>query len=237
MLSVPYLLAVDDDDGALRTVRSALSRDGYEIDTASSGEDALDKVHRRRPDALILDISMPGISGLDVCRRLRADDKLYDVPILFLTAHGQTEDVVNGLNAGADDYVPKPFEFAELSARVRALLRRSARAAAPSNVLTVGPIQLDANTYRVSISGGDGPRHEVQLTRTEYQLLRYLMEHANQALSPRLLLEQVWDYPPTAGDLDLVRAHIRNLRAKLDQFAAAQDFIRTIHGVGYMVST
>jgi DNA-binding response OmpR family regulator len=236
MLSVPYLLIVDDDVGALRTLRSALGRDGYELDTASTGEEALTKVKQRRPDAMILDIGMPGISGLDVCRQLRADDKLYDLPILFLTGLDQTEDVVNGLNAGADDYLPKPFEITELAARIRALLRRSGRAAAPSNVIAIGPVQLDANTYRVTITNGNAENAEIQLTRTEYQLLRYLMEHVNQALSPRLLLEQVWDYPPSTGDLDLVRAHIRNLRVKLDKYPNAHEFIRTIHGVGYMVS-
>jgi DNA-binding response OmpR family regulator len=128
----------------------------------------------------------------------------------------------------------KPFELAELTARVRALVRRGQRnAILESPVLTIGSLQLDSNTHQVMLSDDDS----IQLTATEHRLLRYLMEHVNQALSPQHLLEAVWDYPPNTGDPDLVRAHVRNLRAKLDTPSDPDSpFIRTIHGVGYMIS-
>ena len=140
---------------------------------------------------------------------------------------------MDGLDAGGDDYVVKPFEVAELAARVRALIRRGQRSAIlESPRLTVGRLQLDSSTHQAVAAGGT----PVQLTATEHRLLRYMMEHANQALSPQHLLEAVWDYPPHTGDPDLVRAHVRNLRAKLEQSANEETLIRTIHGVGYMIS-
>ncbi|MGQ9851012.1 MAG: response regulator transcription factor [Aggregatilineaceae bacterium] len=228
----PYVLAVDDDPDVLGTLYRALTREGYEVGRASSGVEALHMLAARRPDLIILDIIMPGLDGLTVCRRIRANSQYDDLAILFLTARGQTDDIVAGLDAGGDDYVIKPFEIAELTARVRALIRRGQRSAAlESPVLAVGPLQLDSSTHRVSI--GDGT--PIQLTATEHRLLRYMMEHANQALSPQHLLEAVWDYPPDTGDPDLVRAHVRNLRAKLER-AGDDTFIRTIHGVGYMIA-
>lgn len=227
-----YILAVDDDVDVLRTLSRALEKEGnYEVDRVTSGEDALMKVRQRRPDMMILDVLMPpGINGLEVCRRIRQDDKLYDLPILFLTGQAGIDDVVDGLDAGADDYVPKPFEIPELLARVRAVLRRGSRIQSASNIMELGPVRLDSDTYQVTVDG-----NTVQLTKTEYHLLRYLMEHVNQALSPQRLLEAVWDYPAKSGDPDLVRAHIRNLRAKLEITPKAKDFIRTVHSVGYMV--
>jgi len=169
-----------------------------------------------------------------VCRKIRADSQYNDLAILFLTARGQTDDVVAGLDAGGDDYVVKPFELAELTARVRALVRRGQRnAVVESPTIVIGGLTLDSNTHTMTVF----ERPPVQLTATEHRLLRYLMEHANQVLSPQHLLEAVWDYPPHTGDPDLVRAHVRNLRAKLESDRAESRFIRTIHGVGYMISS
>ncbi len=232
-MSRPYVLTVDDDLDVLGTLGRALRREGYEVQSASSGTEALRMLSLRTPDLLILDIMMHGLSGLDVCRRIRADEQYNTLPILFLTAKDSTEDIVAGLDAGGDDYITKPFELAELTARVRALIRRNLRhAVLESPVLTVGSLHLDSNTHQVTVENSE----PVQLTATEHRLLRYLMEHANQALSPQHLLEAVWDYPPDTGDPDLVRAHVRNLRAKLKTLDASTTFIRTIHGVGYMVS-
>jgi len=229
---VAYILAVDDEIDMLGTLTRALSREGYEIARTTSANDAWHKILIRRPDLLILDIMMPGMDGLQLCRMLRGDTRFIDLPILFLTAKGDTEDVINGLDAGGDDYVVKPFELAELTARVRALLRRGQREESKNPVLEMGDVRLDSDTYQVQVAG-----NMIQLTATEHRLLRYLMEHPNQALSPQRLLEAVWDYPPHTGDPDLVRAHIRNLRAKLDKGKSEdQQFIRTIHGVGYMIS-
>ncbi len=227
-----YILAVDDDADVLGTLSRALSREGYEIERASSGAEAWQKIVNRRPELVILDIMMPpGMDGLTLCRQLRDDDRFIDLPVLFLTARNDVEDVVAGLDVGGDDYVMKPFEVAELTARVRALLRRSQRDTSQSPILELGNVRLDSNTYQINVND-----LTTQLTATEHKLLRYLMEHVNQALSPQRLLEAVWDYPPHTGDPDLVRAHIRNLRAKLEKSDEATHFIRTIHGVGYMVS-
>jgi DNA-binding response OmpR family regulator len=232
-MTKPYILAVDDDPDVLGTLSRALKREGYEVGRAMSGLEALKLLSVRRPDLVILDIIMPGLDGLAVCRKIRADSQYNDLSILFLTARGHTDDVVAGLDAGGDDYVIKPFELAELTARVRALVRRGQRnAIVDSPVLTIGNLRLDSNTHQVAIEDEEA----IQLTATEHRLLRYLMEHANQALSPQHLLEAVWDYPPNTGDPDLVRAHVRNLRAKIDTDESSTPFIRTIHGVGYMIS-
>lgn len=232
-MTTPYILAVDDDPDVLGTLSRALRREGYEVGRASSGADALALLAERRPDLVILDIIMPGMDGLTVCRKIRADNQYNNLAILFLTAKGQTDDVVAGLDAGGDDYVPKPFELAELTARVRALIRRGFRnAVIESPVILIGALRLDSNMHQVTINDGEA----IQLTATEHRLLRYLMEHPNQALSPQHLLEAVWDYPPETGDPDLVRAHVRNLRAKLEAQDRNTNFIRTIHGVGYMIN-
>lgn len=227
-----YILTVDDEVEVLGTLQRTLTREGYEVSQATDGHDAWQKILLRRPDLILLDISMPGMDGLTLCRQLRADKRFVDLLILFLTAHDKTDDVVAGLDAGGDDYVTKPFELAELTARVRALLRRNQRDDSINPILTLGNVRLDSDTYQASVDD-----RSVQLTSTEHRLLRYLMEHPNQALSPYRLLEVVWDYPPHTGDPDLVRAHVRNLRAKLENQEDSPRIIRTIHGVGYMMST
>lgn len=227
---VPTILAVDDDIEVLETLGRVLKHEAFDVTLASSGAQALDILDRQTPELLILDIIMPEMDGITLCRRLRRDSRFITLPILFLTAKGSTDDIVTGLDAGADDYVVKPFELAELRARVSALLRRGSRDKNSSTVIELHDLKLDSDTYRVYV-GSDC----IQLTSTEHRLLRYLMEHPNQALSPGHLLQAVWEYPPNTGDPDLVRAHVRNLRAKIEK---GQDrrYIRTIHGVGYMIS-
>jgi two-component system, OmpR family, response regulator RpaA len=229
---VPYVIAVDDDLEVLETLGRVLEREKLEVKLASSGAQALELLNHKIPDLLILDIIMPGMDGVSICRKLRADSRFVALPILFLTAKGSTDDIVEGLDAGADDYVVKPFELAELRARVHALIRRGQRQAGTTNnaVLQIGDMELDSDTYQVAVKD-----MRIQLTSTEHRLLRYLMEHANQALSPSHLLQAVWEYPPDTGDPDLVRAHVRNLRAKVEKDPNRR-YIRTIHGVGYMIS-
>ncbi|HLY28404.1 MAG TPA: response regulator transcription factor [Aggregatilineales bacterium] len=224
-----FILAVDDEADLLGTLSRVLGHEGYEVALAQSAEDAWFKIVNRRPDLVILDVMMPGMDGLALCRRLRADTRYDDLPILFLTARNDNDDLVVGLDAGGDDYVIKPFELTELQARVRALLRRAQ--AKISTVLEVGRIRLDSEASEVRIDG-----KPIQLTATEHRLLRFLMEHPHQALSPGKLLESVWDYPPDTGDPDLVRAHVRNLRVKLEQSNSEQQYIKTLHGVGYMLT-
>ncbi len=225
-----YILAVDDDPEVLDTLGRVLERELFEVGLAKSGSEALALIERRVPDALILDIIMPGMDGITICRQLRRDPRFTSLPILFLTAKGSTDDVVDGLDAGADDYVVKPFELAELRARIHALLRRSVRDASGTAVIQMNDLKLDSDTYQVYVK-----THRIQLTSTEHRLLRYLMENPNRALSPSHLLQAVWEYPPNTGDPDLVRAHVRNLRAKIEKNTERR-YIRTIHGVGYMIS-
>lgn len=228
-----FVMAVDDDPEVLETLGRVLEREQFEVKLANSGAQALTLLEKRTPDLLILDIIMPGVDGITVCKQLRADPRYITLPILFLTAKGSTDDVVEGLDAGADDYVVKPFELSELRARVHALIRRGSRDKNQANnaVLQVHDMKLDSDTYQVTVRD-----HRIQLTSTEHRLLRYLMEHVNQALSPAHLLQAVWEYPPNTGDPDLVRAHVRNLRAKVE-LDPNRKYIRTIHGVGYMIST
>jgi DNA-binding response OmpR family regulator len=225
-----YILAVDDDPEVLDTVGRVLQREAFEVGLARSAAEALPMLERRTPDLMILDIIMPGMDGITLCQQLRRDPRFIALPILFLTAKGSTDDIVDGLDAGADDYVVKPFELSELRARIQALLRRSARETKGETVIQLSDLRLDSDTYQVYVKG-----FRIQLTSTEHRLLRYLMENPNRALSPSHLLQVVWEYPPNTGDPDLVRAHVRNLRAKIER-TGDRKYIRTIHGVGYMIS-
>jgi len=227
-----FVMAVDDDPEVLATLGRVLKRERFEVELVSSGVEALQRLETARPDLLILDIIMPLMDGIAVCEQLRRNPEFISLPILFLTAKGSTDDVVRGLDAGADDYVVKPFELTELRARIRALLRRGNREnPLEESVLQIGDLQLDSNTHQVKV--GDNSK---QLTSTEHRLLRYLMENSDQVLSLSKLLEDVWEYPPNTGDPDLVRAHIRNLRVKIEK-GHNRKFIRTIHGVGYMIAS
>ncbi|MBC8100777.1 MAG: response regulator transcription factor [Armatimonadetes bacterium] len=228
-----HILAVDDDPEVLGTLGRFLRREGFDAKLASSGFEALAYLDQTQPDLVMLDVIMPGMDGIAVCTKIRADVRFVSLPVLFLTAKAGTEDIVQGLDAGADDYIIKPFEINELRARVHALLRRGQRNDKPEksdSVLELRDLRLDMDSYRAFIKE-DG----IALTMTEYRLLRHMMENVNQALSLSDLLQSVWDYPPDTGDPDLVRAHIRNLRKKLDE-GDTQRYIRTVHSVGYMMT-
>jgi DNA-binding response OmpR family regulator len=229
-----HILAVDDDPEVLGTLGRFLRRESFDFKLASSGQEALDYLNDTTPDLVMLDVIMPGMDGITVCTRIRAENRFATVPVLFLTAKGSTDDVVEGLDAGADDYIIKPFEVSELRARVHALLRRGQRGDKkdkPEAMLQIRDLRLDTENYRAHVG-----EEVMTLTLTEYRLLRHLMEHPNQALSLSDLLQSVWDYPPNTGDPDLVRAHVRNLRKKLDQ-DDTQRYIRTVHSIGYMMTT
>jgi two-component system, OmpR family, response regulator RpaA len=223
------ILAVDDDPDVLGTLERVLLVDNFDVVTANSGQKALDFLNHTRPDLVILDIIMPGMNGIAVCREIRNDPRLTTLPILFLTAMGATDDIVEGLDAGADDYVVKPFELAELQARVHALIRRGSRTKDSLAVIQIATLHLDSDTYQAHIND-----FSIQLTATEHRLLRYFMENTDRALSLQHLLQVIWEYPPGTGDPDLVRAHVRNLRTKIEK-DPQRKYIQTIHGVGYMM--
>jgi len=228
-----HILAVDDDAPVLRSVKRVLEKAGFTVSTASNGREALEFIKQQRPDLIVLDIIMPELDGIEVCRRIRADPFLAKLPILFLTAKGRPSDIAQGLDAGGDDFLTKPFEVLELPARVRALLRRAPGGMldAESEYLTVGDLKLHSKRFEVEVAG-----RVVTLTTVEHQLLHYLMMHAGQPISAEQLLEDVWQYPRGIGDPILVRVHIANLRSKIETQPDAPQYIRNVRGRGYMLS-
>jgi DNA-binding response OmpR family regulator len=228
------ILVVDDEPEALGSIGRVLEDAGYAVTTASGGQEALEILSRDRPDLVVLDIIMPGMDGLEVCRRIRADPLLTRLPVIFLTARSRSTDIAQGLDIGGDDYVTKPFEVIELPARVRALLRRSPGGVldVASELVTVGDLRLHVTRFEAWI----GERH-VTLTAMEHRLLHYLMLRAGQPVSIERLLEDVWEYHPGMGDPALVYAHVANLRSKIEMDPDQPQYIRNVRGRGYVVST
>jgi two-component system response regulator MprA len=215
------VLVVDDEPDVRRTLERALVLNGYTVALAVDGEDALRQLATESPDALLLDVQIPAPDGLEVCRRLRAAGD--HTPVLLLTVRDDVDDVVAGLDAGADDYVSKPFELRELLARVRALLRR--RNGDPA-VLTFGDLRLDRGTREVARAG-----RPLELTRTEFALLEALLQHPRQVLTRSVLFETVWGYDlgPTTNVLEV---YVGYLRRKLEQEGEPR-ILQTVRGVGY----
>jgi two-component system response regulator MprA len=218
-------LLVVDDDRALRDVlRRALTLSGYEVRLAVGGADALSQVTSAVPDAVVLDVGLPDIDGLEVCRLLRREGNR--VPVLMLTARDSVSDRIDGLDAGADDYLVKPFDIDELKARLRALLRRAGGEGDVDGGLSFGELKLDPARHGVDVDGTF-----VELTRTEYQLLELLMLNSRRVLPHSLIYDRVWgyDFGPTSNAL---RVYVGYLRRKLDD-AGARPLIHTVRGVGY----
>jgi two-component system, OmpR family, alkaline phosphatase synthesis response regulator PhoP len=220
-----HVLIVEDDRDIAELLQRYLTRAGHETAALGDGAEALSAVRARRPDLLILDLMLPGLDGLEVCRALRQDAASASIPIIMLTARSEEADRVAGLELGADDYVTKPFSPRELVARVGALLRRAQRwAESGSTVLAHGPLELDRDRHRVTDAG-----REVRLTAKEFLLLEYLMQHRGRVLSRDLLLTDVWGYRYTGGTRT-VDVHIRRLREKLPVLGEA---IETVKQFGY----
>ncbi len=218
------LLVVDDDRALREVLRRTLSLAGYDVHLAESGATALSEVARATPDAVVLDIGLPDIDGLEVCRLLRREGNR--VPVLMLTARDAVSDRIDGLDAGADDYLVKPFDIDELQARLRALLRRAGGDTDAQGGLSFGNLRLDPARHGASV--GD---NFVELTRTEYQLLELLMLNPRRVLPHSLIYDRVWgyDFGPTSNAL---RVYIGYLRRKLED-AGAGPVIHTVRGVGY----
>jgi two-component system response regulator MprA len=218
------LLVVDDDRGLRDVLRRALTLSGYEVRTVETGSDALSEIASRAPDAIVLDIGLPDIDGLDVCRLLRREGNR--VPVLMLTARDAVSDRIDGLDAGADDYLIKPFDVDELRARLRALLRRGGGEGDVDGGLSFAELRLDPARHGVDIGGAF-----VELTRTEYQLLELLMLNPRRVLPHSLIYDRVWgyDFGPTSNAL---RVYVGYLRRKLEE-AGARSLIHTVRGVGY----
>ncbi len=218
------ILLVEDEARLARLLAQGLGDEGHGVDIAESGEEAFDWVVAAAHDAIVLDVMLPGVDGFEVCRQLRR--QRFQTPILLLTARDAVADRVTGLDAGADDYLVKPFAFAELSARLRALVRRPATALDP--ILQVGDIRLDPANRQV----WRGER-EITLANKEFRILEYLLRHPNRVLTRAMIAEHVWDYdfPSVTNVIDV---HIRSIRTQLDDpYPGGQ--IQTVRGAGYRI--
>jgi DNA-binding response OmpR family regulator len=237
---VPHVLVVDDEQDLTWAVQRSLSDEGYDVETAADGVEALAAISRCRPDLIILDIILPRLDGLQVCLRVRQNPDLANTPVILLTARSSIEERVLGLDRGADDYLVKPFDLRELAARVRALLRRGVT---PSQVtpgtdqpesadsaIEVGALRLDLHTRQVSLED-----RAAQLTPAEFDLLHFLLKHRRQIFSSAQLLRQVWGCFADAADTGLVRWHIKNLRSKIERDPLHPVFLRTVPHQGYLL--
>jgi len=216
------ILAVDDEADVLELVRYNFNKEGFKVETATTGEEALKKAKANLPNVILLDRMLPGIDGIEVCRMLKADSKTSSIPIIMLTAKGEESDVVSGLEVGADDYVTKPFSPRELIARVKAILRRHKEQ--PLTEIKIGQIVIDSVKHKVLVKG-----QEVELTVTEFRLLENLAKRPGAVFSRNQLLDAFGTDESMVYDRT-VDAHVKSLRRKLGR---AKDYIETVRGVGY----
>jgi len=223
-MSAGRILVVDDDPQIRRVMRVTLTGQGYELDDARSGEAALEKIRDQRFDLVLLDMNMPGLGGLETCRAMRAQS---DIAIIMLTVRDAEADKVEALDAGADDYVTKPYHHSELLARIRAALRRAPSMQGPSGRLAIGAVEVDFDSRTVTARG-----RSVRLTPKEFELLRYLAAHANKVVSHRELLQAVWG--PDYGDqVDYLRVFVNQLRKKIESKPSTPVHLLTEPWVGY----
>jgi two-component system phosphate regulon response regulator PhoB len=218
------ILVVDDEPDLLELVRVNLSQAGFDVETAESARAGLAAIRERVPDLLVLDLMLPDVPGTEVCRQVRSDAKLRDLPIVMLTAKSEEVDRVVGFELGADDYVAKPFSPRELTLRVQAILRRSSAPAEPTAVLQHGALRLDAERHRCTVAGAP-----VDLTAKEFKLLATLMARPGHVMSRQRLLDAVWGSEITVTERT-IDTHLKRLREKLGE---AGDLIETVRGVGY----
>jgi two-component system OmpR family response regulator len=222
----PHVLVVDDEEHITELVAMGLGFNGFEVERVSSGRAALDAIDKRRPDLIVLDVMLPDLNGFDVARRLRQNEGAGTrIPIIFLAARDTTQDKVEGLRLGSDDYVTKPFSIEELIERVKAVLRRSKGTGPGEKRLTYADLVLDEDTRDVWRAG-----KLIELTPTEYKLLHYLLSNARRVLTRDQILEKVWDYT-FAGNASVLETYVSYLRHKID--IVDPPLIHTVRGVGY----
>jgi two-component system, OmpR family, KDP operon response regulator KdpE len=223
-MSSGRILVVDDDPQIRRVMRVTLTGQGYEVDDAKSGDGALEKLREHRFDLVLLDMNMPGMSGIETCHAIRSQS---EIAIIMLTVRDTEQDKVAALDAGADDYVTKPYNVPELLARIRAALRRTPSTQSPAGPLKIGAVEIDFDTRRLIAKG-----KFVRLTPKEFELLRYLVTHANKVVSHRELLQAVWG--PDYGDqVDYLRVFVNQLRKKIEPNPSAPTYLLTEPWVGY----
>ena len=223
-MSAGRILVVDDDPQIRRVMRMTLTGQGYEVDDAKEGEAALNKLREGRFDLVLLDMNMPGMGGLETCRAIRAQS---DVAIIMLTVRDAEVDKVEALDAGADDYITKPYNPPELLARIRAALRRAPSAQEPTGRISLGAVEIDFDARQVT-----APGRTVRLTPKEFELVRYMVAHANKTLTHRELLQAVWG--PDYGDqVDYLRVFVNQLRKKIEPKPSSPVFLLTEPWVGY----
>ncbi len=232
------VLVVDDEDNIIELIRLGLRYEGFQVEVASDGEQGITLAQRINPDLVILDVMMPGIDGLEVCRRLRSNPTTSDVPILMLTAKDEVSDRILGLQTGADDYLTKPFDFYELLERIRAILRRHSRAKSTQNglnagetgqLLEFGDLRMNTATREVTRGG-----RLIELTATEYNLLHLFMSHPRQVLDRQTILNRVWGYD-FLGETNIIEVYVRYLREKIEDSPSSPRLIVTVRGVGYVL--
>ncbi|OKL46555.1 DNA-binding response regulator [Boudabousia liubingyangii] len=222
------ILVVDDEDTYRETLEFSLRGDGFKVYSAATGEKALEIFERQNIDLILLDLMLPGISGTEVCQKLRAKS---DVPIIMVTAKDEVVDRIVGLELGADDYLPKPYSYRELLARVRAVLRRHQGSSDSGQVLQVGSLSLDPERHEVQLDG-----QSLQLPLREFELLAYLMAHPGRVLTRYQIIDRVWG-PGYVGDPKTLDVHIKRLRSRIEADPANPSRIVTVRGLGYKLES
>ena len=222
------ILVVDDEEPIQELLRFNLEKEGYLVCVAKDGQEALKHVENDQPDLIVLDLMLPGMDGLEVCRKLRSNPKFQQIPIIMLTAKGEEIDKVLGLELGADDYMTKPFSPRELLARIKARLRRpNSQEEADAQIIIRGELRVDVTGFRVHVRG-----EETELTAKEFELLRVLVAHPGKVYSREELLERIWGYEYD-GDTRTVDVHVRHLRLKVERDPSNPEYIETLRGIGY----
>jgi two-component system response regulator MprA len=229
------VLVIDDEENIIELIKLGLKYEGFQVESAFDGPDGLAAAQRIDPDLIILDLMLPGMDGLEVCRQLRMNPTTRDIPVLMLTAKDEVQDRVTGLETGADDYLAKPFSFEEFVARIRAILRRQRRSRAEEadathgQLLQFGDLQLNTATREVTRAG-----RPVELTATEYSLLYLFMSHPREVLDRKTILNRVWGYD-FLGETNIIEVYVRYLREKIEDSPSTPRLIQTVRGVGYVL--